>query len=939
MSQRIVVFVAVAGLCFSCAPEGRAPGVAADKDVPGGDTGKDDFPTTSTGTSGTDDTSVGTTSGTDDPDTGDIGDETGAGYLPCGENGDCESGYCIEGYDGLVCTESCIESCPDGWICKSIQNTGNDLIFVCVPRWLGLCRPCQSGADCAGLDGGACASYGDAGSFCASSCIEGADCPTGYECQDGKRCVKSGGVECECDGAAINAGASTDCTASNESGTCTGTRMCVETGLTACDAGTPGPEICDGLDNDCDEVVDEDTVGNACTVDNEFGSCPGVTTCQATVGACDGQTPAADLCDGLDNDCAGTVDEDDVDTDLDGIPDCLDDDVDGDGTLNVDDNCPIVSNPDQQDTDADEAGDACDEDDDNDNLADVDDNCPGVPNFDQSDIDDDGVGDVCDQDKDGDDVPNSIDNCPEDANPDQQDLDDDGVGDACTQDKDGDGVPNAADNCPEIQNPNQLDTDSDGQGNLCDDDDDGDGDPDGTDCQPLNAAVNHDAVEVCNDTDDDCDGQLNEAGAEGCLTWFKDGDKDGYGAEGQSQCLCGPTEPFTATAAGDCNDAVATANPAAQEACDGLDNDCDGVADEEGAIGCLSWYQDGDKDGWGAAGTELCLCAGTQLNSTKKPGDCNDNDVLSNPEAKEKCGGADEDCDGQTDEGDALGCSDFFKDSDGDGWGSQTLSKCLCVASAPYTSTQPGDCDDGDGKTFPDAPELCDFKDNDCDQQVDDGSPQGCQTFFSDPDNDGFAATGAASACLCAPNPPFVAQSMGDCVEFDAKVNPAAGELCDGKDNNCNLQVDEGFADSDGDNAKDCVDPDDDNDGTPDVADCQPTNNQIPSCGGKQCGDDGCGKSCGTCPANGCTVPNTGCMAQSRCQSVVNAEKSASSQWQCTSCGDVDFAGQCWGDDVVVWCANGVLTKLVCQSATYGAGKCLWKPQYQWYDCSYPGLP
>jgi hypothetical protein len=860
----------------------------------------------------------------------DVAGEEEADYPPCIENKDCDSGWCVDAPDGgKVCTESCIDSCPKGWMCDSVVNTGGDVIFICVPKWLGLCFPCTVGADCP-AEGASCRDYDGAGSFCATHCLSSDDCPAGYECNE-TFCVWAAGA-CPCSDAAIAAGASTMCSANNEHGSCVGIRMCTEAGLSACDAATPAAETCDGVDNNCDGVVDENTVGQECLVENEFGSCPGVSTCEAASGGCDGPAPQAEICDGLDNDCDGDVDEGVGDLDGDGIADCMDDDMDGDGHGNDSDNCPEVANAGQEDADADQQGDLCDNDDDNDNVADADDNCPVIPNFEQGDMDGDGAGDLCDDDKDGDGVANAEDNCSAVANPNQDDLDGDGVGDACSSDQDGDGVPNAGDNCPTVSNGGQLDTDGDGLGNACDDDDDGDGSLDVSDCGPLNKSVHPGAEEVCNGLDDNCNGVIDEADAAGCITFYMDSDGDSFGQDALSKCLCAPSAPFTAFKGGDCNDGNPKASPVAVEICDFLDNDCDGDVDEKGSVGCVNFYKDGDGDGFGLNGSQLCQCGPTLEHPTKKGGDCDDKKITTYPGAVEYCGGKDENCDGTVDEAGAKGCATYYRDVDGDGWGNEKQSKCLCVPANLYSSQKPGDCDDGNKLTNPTASEICDSQDNNCNGQVDEGEPKGCTLWFVDVDGDGWAPKGGVSACKCAPEKPYTAQSVGDCNDNNAKINPAENELCDGKDNNCNSAVDEGFADTDSDGTKDCTDSDDDNDGTPDVADCQPTNSAVPSCAGKQCGEDGCGKSCGSCPATGCTVPQDNCLGLNRCQTIVSTEKSASSQWTCTGCGDVDFAGQCWADDVVVWCANGVLTKLQCSTG----GKCIYKSQYQWYDCQYP---
>ncbi len=104
----------------------------------------------------------------------------------------------------------------------------------------------------------------------------------------------------------------------------------------------------------------------------------------------------AEICNGIDDDCDGLIDEGFTDTDGDNLADCVDPDDDNDGVLDGDDNCPLVANPNQENNDGDALGDVCDPDDDNDGVLDGVDNCPFVPNSNQADADNDGLGDVCD---------------------------------------------------------------------------------------------------------------------------------------------------------------------------------------------------------------------------------------------------------------------------------------------------------------------------------------------------------------------------------------------------------------------------------------------------------------------------------------------------------------------------------------------------------------
>ena len=253
---------------------------------------------------------------------------------------------------GLVCSKPCLERCPDdAWRCAGVPRGEAGVEYVCLHRTASLCQPCRDNVECnAGVPSVAdlCVHFGGMGSFCGVACGPGDSCPDGYRCDDvttaggqpGRQCIPVGG-ECACNGAGIAQARDTACRFSNEFGTCDGTRACGAGGLSACGGEGASAETCNGADDDCDGVVDEEVPGEPCAIQNAFGTCPGETRCVDAGMLCVGAPPAEETCNGRDDDCEGGTDEGFPNTDGDAQADCADEDDDNDGTVDGEDCAPL----------------------------------------------------------------------------------------------------------------------------------------------------------------------------------------------------------------------------------------------------------------------------------------------------------------------------------------------------------------------------------------------------------------------------------------------------------------------------------------------------------------------------------------------------------------------------------------------------------------------
>ncbi len=249
----------------------------------------------------------------------------------------------------------------------------------------------------------------------------------------------------------------------------------------------------------------------------------------------------------------------------------------------------------------------------------------------------------------------------------------------------------------------------------------------------------------------DCDD--NNSNVSAFSTFYQDLDQDGFGNSSVEISSCGQPSGYVVNAT-DCND-------------------------NDNSVNALSiWYQDSDSDGFGNPVISVSNC-GQPTGYVSNNTDCDDSNNQINPNATEVFDGVDNNCDLVIDEGFTL--TTYYEDLDGDSFGSSVSIQSVTNPGSGYSLVS-GDCNDNNNLINPNAIEVCDGIDNNCDLSIDENLPT--FTYYLDADNDGFGDLNFTLTNCSVPTG-YSVNSL-DCDDSNNQINPNATDIpANGIDEDC----------------------------------------------------------------------------------------------------------------------------------------------------------
>jgi hypothetical protein len=266
--------------------------------------------------------------------------------------------------------------------------------------------------------------------------------------------------------------------------------------------------------------------------------------------------------------------------------------------------------------------------------------------------------------------------------------------------------------------------------------------------------------------------------------YFADLDLDGFGDLSSDSIACNIPLGYV-TDSTDCDDTNPAIHPTLTDICNTIDDNCNGITDEDAIF--ITYFLDNDGDLFGNALMDSTSC-NVLIGYVENSLDCDDENPDINPLAVEICNAIDDNCNTDIDEG--LTIYTLYADADGDTYGNPDALIDTCIESIFGYVTNSLDCNDTLASVYPGATELCNYIDDDCDGLSDENLTYILSYQDADSDDYGNPLVDSLSCDL----PAGYILDNTDCDDTNPLIYPGAEELLNGLDDDCDQVADEGLS-------------------------------------------------------------------------------------------------------------------------------------------------